>query len=287
MSDRANALAVYGSDLYVGGEFLQAGGMTVHHIARWDGQAWSSVAGGMSDGFWPAVTSLAVHEDRLIAGGWFQRAGATPASYIAAFDGTDWAALGDGVDNFVWSVVSYDGLIIAGGDFLNAGGTAAAHVAAWDGASWQPLGAGLSDFVRSASVFGGGLYLGGWFLQAGGLPSYYLARWDNAGGSAVGEREPVADGALRLRVTGGNPLGRQTRFAFTLDRRADVRLDVHDVQGRLVATLHDGMLEGGLHDVGWDGRSAAGRRVAPGVYFARLSAGAARDSRTLVLTAAP
>ena len=58
------------------------------------------------------------------------------------------------------------------------------------------------------------------------------------------------------------------------------RLEVLDVTGRLVTTLVESPQPSGDHQVVWDA-CVSGRRVRPGVYFARLSAGS-RSSRCKV-----
>ena len=52
---------------------------------------------------------------------------------------------------------------------------------------------------------------------------------------------------------------------------SDVRLSVHDVNGRLVAVLEDGERAAGGHEVIWLGTDASGDDVATGVYFFRLT----------------
>jgi hypothetical protein len=54
--------------------------------------------------------------------------------------------------------------------------------------------------------------------------------------------------------------------------RTDVTLEIFDVGGRRVVTLADGSTPGGPREIPWDLRSDAGRAVAPGIYFARLTA---------------
>jgi hypothetical protein len=41
------ALAVSGSDLYAGGEFTTAGGISAANIAKWNGSSWSALGSGM------------------------------------------------------------------------------------------------------------------------------------------------------------------------------------------------------------------------------------------------
>jgi len=64
----------------------------------------------------------------------------------------------------------------------------------------------------------------------------------------------------------------------------DVRLAVYDVRGARVATLAGGVHAPGHYEARWDGRDAAGRALASGVYFARLSVGAeTAQTRKIVL----
>lgn len=89
----------------------------------------------------------------------------------------------------------------------------------------------------------------------------------------------------KTRITGNypNPFNPVTTIAFTLSKRAKATLTVHDVRGRLVATLLDEEWPQGTHRVLWDGRNHDGRPVASGVYFSRLVAAGESSSAKLVL----
>ena len=54
-----------GTDLYAGGGFTTAGGVTANHIAKWNGSAWSALGSGMNGG----VYALAVAGTRPLRGG--------------------------------------------------------------------------------------------------------------------------------------------------------------------------------------------------------------------------
>ena len=69
-----------------------------------------------------------------------------------------------------------------------------------------------------------------------------------------------------------NPASGRTVFAFTLPREQPARLAIFGASGRLVRTLQSGRAAAGIHALMWDGRDDAGRRVAPGAYWARLEA---------------
>ena len=59
------ALAVSGTDVYVGGDFKNAGGQPVNAIARWDGAAWHSLGQGVLDSFGGSSTGE-VHAIEII-----------------------------------------------------------------------------------------------------------------------------------------------------------------------------------------------------------------------------
>jgi FtsP/CotA-like multicopper oxidase with cupredoxin domain len=67
-----------------------------------------------------------------------------------------------------------------------------------------------------------------------------------------------------------NPTTGVARISFTLPRALQARLVLEDVAGRHIATLIDGKLAEGRHQVIWDGRIRGGETAAPGVYFYRL-----------------
>ena len=118
---------------------------------------------------------------------------------------------------------------------------------------------------------------------AASLPAYYwleglerdgtTTRWGPMTVASSGFTQPVT---WRLLA---NPVRGAAQFAWegTLPERA--RLQIFDVGGRLV---HDGLV-GGEHTVVWDRRDASGKKVAPGLYLARLTSTKAPTLRLVVL----
>lgn len=76
-----------GPALYAGGSFSTAGGVTVNHVAKWDGTAWSALGGPGGIGTSGSVGAIAVYDDGggpdLYAGGDFLMAGGVSANRIA------------------------------------------------------------------------------------------------------------------------------------------------------------------------------------------------------------
>ncbi|MGQ9614377.1 two-component regulator propeller domain-containing protein, partial [Chloroflexus sp.] len=152
-------------NLYVGGEFTDAGGNPdADYIARWDGQAWHDVGSGVSG----IVHAFAFGPDgNLYVGGEFARAGpptnpfdfftfapSRRPGYVVRWDGRDWHALGTVVDDTVYALAfGPDGSLYVGGYFTNAGGNPDADsVLRWDGRDWHALGEGVSDGVVTTQI---------------------------------------------------------------------------------------------------------------------------------------
>ncbi len=116
----------------------------------------------------------------------------------------------------------------------------------------------------------------------------------NWNGGAVNTAFPVAvsgnvgvgdaTAAFDFAPVSPNPLRDSARLAFTTTREGAVRLEVFDAQGRRAATLVAATLPAGRHFVSWDGRGEDGRRLAAGLYLARLQAeGRSLQRRVIVI----
>jgi len=80
-----------------------------------------------------------------------------------------------------------------------------------------------------------------------------------------------------------NPFNPQVTLRFALPAAGPLRLSIHDLAGRCVRELLDGVQPAGPQLQRWDGRDAAGRALPAGVYLARLATPAGSASRRLVL----
>ncbi len=195
-----SALAVQGSDLYATGHFETAGGVSVNHIARWNGSVWSPLSTGLESepGYSVEGSAMAVSGTDLYVGGRFTRAGGGAANHIAKWDGSTWSSLGSGIGGIDFPIVlalkATGEDLYVGGHFATAGGVAATSVAKWNGTAWSALGAGLQPanqedpgLVYALEVSGTDLYAGGSFVTAGGVQARNIARWNGLQWSALGE----------------------------------------------------------------------------------------------------
>lgn len=63
----------------------------------------------------------------------------------------------------------------------------------------------------------------------------------------------------------------ESRVRFALPHDGAVDLRILDLVGRTRRVLRTGRQAAGAYSLSWDGRDDAGARLAPGVYFARLT----------------
>ena len=69
-----------------------------------------------------------------------------------------------------------------------------------------------------------------------------------------------------------NPFNPKTNIRFALPKDSFVKLNVYDVNGKLVDEIVNGYLEPGIHNVEWSGTDMGGIDVSSGVYFYRIEA---------------
>jgi len=83
MNNTVYALAVDGSgNVYAGGNFAIAGGVSANNIAKWDGSSWSALGTGIDGDDEPYVSVLAADgSGNVYAGGRFTIAGGASANY--------------------------------------------------------------------------------------------------------------------------------------------------------------------------------------------------------------
>lgn len=112
----------------------------------------------------------------------------------------------------------------------------------------------------------------------------YVHLFAGVAGSGIDDDGPLpAATSARLLATYPNPFTAETRISFVLSAAQSVRLLVHDVSGRRVAVLAQGLLPGGAQQVTWTGRDEAGRPSPAGVYFLRMETDHGAESARLII----
>jgi len=182
--------------------------------------------------------------------------------------------------------LSLDGAVITGGDgrFSIVGGftpALVAGVARTHTLQFNDAGATPDlDYNATLTFTSGDEALPG----ATDQPDLVVSLHAKVSSSIVGVPGPSLPSVTHLYAPFPNPVGDGTRVRLDLASEADVALEIHDVQGRRVATLAQGPLPGGRYEYPWDARGEHGARLGAGLYFIRLSiAGQAVQIQRLAL----
>ncbi|MBD3386234.1 T9SS type A sorting domain-containing protein [candidate division KSB1 bacterium] len=84
-----------------------------------------------------------------------------------------------------------------------------------------------------------------------------------------------------------NPFNATTTISFNVpalnDGQVEIRLQVFDLQGRIINTLARGVYPSGMHQVEWNGATSQGLLAASGMYFIRLEAGDYSDTKRMIM----
>jgi hypothetical protein len=178
---QVNTIVVLGSDVYVGGNFVHAGGNPVNYIAMWDGTKWNTLGTSPNEGVNNNVYGIGTFGTDLYVGGNFTTAGGSSAAYVAKWSNNGWSSLGSGVNHLVNAVAVGKNEVYVGGNFTTAGGNSANYIASWNGTTWSSLGTptnGVNSTVYTLVTYGDTVFVGGKFTTAGGNSASYLAKWN-------------------------------------------------------------------------------------------------------------
>ena len=184
-----------GGDVFVGGNFITAGGTTVNGIARWNdsSQQWFAMGSGVTNG---SVHAIEVIGNDVYVGGTFQYVDGQAIKHFAKWSSANgWSAV-ENIDDNVYALDAAAGVLYVGGAFTNVGSLTANKVAKYTLANdtWSTLGTGLgADAVSALKAFNATtVTVAGSFDTAdGSLVSglaYYNGSWTDLGS---GGNEPL------------------------------------------------------------------------------------------------
>jgi hypothetical protein len=168
------AIAVDGDDVYVGGNFINAGDVIgVNGIAHWNipRGKWYRLGSGVTCGGMTCgaeVRAISIADHHVFVGGYFDHVNgvALPAHNVALWSVSGWEMLGTGLNGPVYALSARTvDKVFAGGAFTSP----QQYIALWNGGSWINVGNGLNGAVRAmAWTSSSTLAIGGFFVDAGG-----------------------------------------------------------------------------------------------------------------------
>jgi hypothetical protein len=259
------------------------------YIFSYTGAAWTerqkllASNGTGSDNF---GTSIGISGDDLIVGARFAQPGITGAAYIfrrnivwneiavllASDPETD--------DEFGVSVDIAGGVAIVGAG-QKGDSSGAAYVYEEIGGVWTEKNKLVSSESQPGDEFGREVAISdldaivGALHATGGIPlsgAAFVYR-DITTGVEDTPAPPTIPASSKLNQNYPNPFNPSTSISYDLATGENVELTIHNLIGQPVRTLVQGYQSAGTHSALWDGKNAAGKEVAGGIYLYRLKAG--------------
>lgn len=172
--------------VYVGGEFMYAGGVHTGGVARWDpkSRTWSAL-GGILDG---SVRALLVVDGDLYVGGYFysvndSNGGAVPVDGFGKWNGTSWTEI-TYVQGSVETLALVGNTIWVSGRFSHSSSVNSYGIATLDITSntWSVVGQ-ADNTVRTISSIGSDVAVGGSFSSINGTRAIGIARYNQQSGT--------------------------------------------------------------------------------------------------------
>lgn len=197
------AIAISGSDVYLGGRFMNAvNDPNADRIIKFNQK--TNTYKALGSGLNGDVYAIAVSGSDVYVGGNFTDAGGNSnADYIARWDGNNWNVLGVGLNYIVYAIGIQGNNIYVGGWFTSAGGTFESdYIARWDGSNWNSMGQ-LDEPVYAIAVNGSDIYIGGAFTSASTAGFNYFATYN---GSSWGSLGTALNGEVRAIAISGSDL---------------------------------------------------------------------------------
>jgi C1A family cysteine protease len=118
------------------------------------------------------------------------------------------------------------------------------------------------------------------FLNTGNFCIKALTVYDpNVG---IGNQNNTFGNTL-IQTVSPNPFSISTKINYILPGEMNVNLSIYNINGQLVKVLANGMQDGGIKTINWDGANDAGQKLSPGIYFMKLTAGNTSGTQKIIL----
>lgn len=79
-----------------------------------------------------------------------------------------------------------------------------------------------------------------------------------------------------------NPFNPQTKISFDVPEVSQVKISIFDINGKLIKTIINEIIEPGFHHLFWNGTDMNGRKVSSGIYFYRIEAKSLKSNKQFV-----
>ncbi|RJP63314.1 MAG: T9SS C-terminal target domain-containing protein [Ignavibacteriales bacterium] len=261
------SLAIKGNTIFAGAYDF---GDTNHLIFRStnNGSNWTSIING-----YPAKKSantFCVYGSSLLVGT------AGRGIYRTTDDGDQWTPINNGLATAhqeIKSIIAYGNSLFAatwdGGVYLSTN----------EGESWNQINEGLTDkTIFSLTVQDGYLYAGSLY-EDGHI-------WKRDLSEIITSVEDISTSFPNnfiLEQNYPNPFNPSTTVEYEITKPENVKINIYDVNGRMIKELLKEQKDTGRYSVVWNGKDDSGKMVASGNYFYQIICGDFAQAKKMIL----
>ncbi|HRI46849.1 MAG TPA: T9SS type A sorting domain-containing protein, partial [Ignavibacteriaceae bacterium] len=218
-SGTVEAIAISGSDIYVGGSFSTVGGQNRNRIAKLNNTDGSPEANWNPNASL-SVNAIAINGSDIYIGGSFSAVGGQSRNRLAKLNNTDGTADANWNPNAsatVRAIAISVSDIYVGGEFVTVGGQSRNYLAKLnntDGtadANWNP---NASSYIYAIAISESDIYVGGSFSTVGGQNRNRLAKLNNTNGTAHASWNPNASSTVNAIAISGSDIYVGGSFTF-------------------------------------------------------------------------
>ncbi|MBV6477296.1 MAG: hypothetical protein HGGPFJEG_00033 [Ignavibacteria bacterium] len=140
-------------------------------------------------------------------------------------------------------------------------------------------------FKAAALMIDGGVCTNYEVTEGNGLSRVYFRSRSCPFTSSIGNEKPLKNYLFELKQNYPNPFNPETYIEFSLIKNSMVRLDIFDINGKLVLNLLNNEKPEGLVSVKWNGLDNFGNKVPSGIYFYKITVdGKYSSSKKMILS---
>lgn len=246
------AMCVHNNEIYVIGNFDQAGKVLARNIAKWDGNAWSAIGTGIIG--YPKAIAVN-HTGEIFVSTMQENQSILQQMPLYHWHNNSWDTIAlPPYCQQINTIQAYGNDLYIGGDFRLDDDSDDMGIAKLNGITWESVEGGIVGTVQSLFVYNDTLYVGGNIKSIGTQhkPSINIAAFvlDK---TIQNDTNHIADESINSLLLFPNPSNQQEiNIDFIVKKEGLIFIEIIDIKGRKIASFAEGWYNQGHQTIIWN-----------------------------------
>jgi hypothetical protein len=246
------AMCIHENDIYVIGNFDQAGKELARNIAKWDGKTWSAIGTGIIG--YPKAIAVN-HKGEIFVSTMQENQSILQQMPLYHWHNNKWDTIAlPPYCQQINTIQAYGNDIYIGGDFRLDDDIDDMGIAKLNGITWESVQGGIVGSVQSLFVCKDTLYVGGNIKSIGTQhkPSINIAAFV-LNKTIQNDTNHIADESINNLLLFPNPSNQQEiTIDFIVKKEGLISIEIIDIKGRKIASFAEGWYNQGHQTVIWN-----------------------------------